>query len=233
MKRHLILLATLALFIGAPLAAADPQLAHMVFFTLAEDNAANRETLVKACQKYLGDHDGTVYFSAGSVADDLTRDVNDREFDVALHLVFANKAAHDTYQTHPQHLKFIEENKHLWSGVRVFDSYLPAPSHDALPIAAKGFSGMLQGKVVAKADAGIIVAVEEITNVWQRNKAEEPKALVGKKVLVMPRDGADQTVRFVQAVEVGEALALDVGNREGDSLIILELSQDQRGRIGE
>ena len=233
MKQPLIVFAALIVLATSHLSAAEPQLAHMVFFTLAEDNAANRDTLVKACQKYLSDHDGTVYFSAGSIADDLTRDVNDRDFDVALHLVFASKAAHDVYQTHPQHLKFIEENKHLWSGVRVFDSYLPAPSHDALPIAAKGFSGMLQGKVVAKADAGIIVAVEEITNVWQRNKAEEPKALVGKKVLVMPRDGADQTVRFVQAVEVGEALALDVGNREGDSLIILELSQDQRGRIGE
>ena len=102
----------------------------MVFFTLVEDNKANRETLVAACQKYLSDHKGTVHFSAGSIADDLDREVNDRDFDVALHLVFANRAAHDTYQTHPQHLEFIEKNKHLWSGVRVFDSYIPAPTHD-------------------------------------------------------------------------------------------------------
>jgi hypothetical protein len=104
--------------------AADPQLGHMVFFTLADDTPANRETLVKACHKYLAGHEGTVYFSAGAIADDLARDVNDREFDVALHLVFKDKAAHDTYQTHPRHLKFIEENKALWSKVRVFDSYL-------------------------------------------------------------------------------------------------------------
>lgn len=234
MKRCLILFAALALFSGAvQLAAAEPQLAHMVFFTLAEDNQANRDELVAACQKYLSDHDGTVYFSAGAIADDLAREVNDREFDVALHLVFANKAAHDTYQTHPQHLEFIEKNKHLWSGVRVFDSYIAAPTRDALPAAATGFSGMFRGGVVGKHDGGIVVAVQEITNVWQQNKAEEPKSLVGKKVLVVPRDGAEQTVRFVNAVKVGESIKLDVGNKEGDKLVILELSQEQRERVKE
>jgi len=234
MKRRLFLFAALVVFTCSNhLTAAEPQLAHMVFFTLAEDNKANRDTLVKACQKYLSDHDGTLHFSAGSIADDLQRDVNDREFDVALHLVFANRAAHDTYQTHPQHLEFIEKNKHLWSGVRVFDSYLPTPTHNALPAAAKGFSGMLRGKVVGKQDRGIIVAVQEITNVWRQSKAEDPKSLVGKKVLVIPRDGAEQTVRFVSAVKVGESIKLDVGNKQGDTLVILELTADQRERVKE
>ena len=106
--------------------AAEPQLAHMVFFTLAEDTKANREALVAACTKYLKGHEGTVYYSAGALADDLKRDVNDRAFHVALHLVFASKADHDRYQTHPRHLEFIEKNKQLWSKVRVFDSYVPA-----------------------------------------------------------------------------------------------------------
>ena len=43
---------------------------------------------------------------------------------MALHLVFADKAAHDKYQDHPEHLKFIEENKAVWAKVRVFDSEL-------------------------------------------------------------------------------------------------------------
>lgn len=104
--------------------AAEPQLAHMVFFTLADDTPDNQHKLVAACDKYLTGHDGTVYYSAGAIAQDFDRDVNDRDFDVALHVVFANKAAHDKYQTHPRHLKFIEENKELWSKVRVFDSYV-------------------------------------------------------------------------------------------------------------
>jgi len=234
MKRHLFLFAALAIFASTiRLTAAEPQLAHMVFFTLAEDNQANREALVAACQKYLSDHKGTVHFSAGSIADDLDREVNDSKFDVALHLVFANKAAHDKYQTHPQHLEFIEKNKHLWSGVRVFDSYLPAPGHDALPAAAKGFSGMLRGKVVGKHDGGFIVSVQEITNVWRQSKAEQPKSLVGKRVLVKARDAAERAARFVQVVKVGEPIKLDVGNREGDTLVILELTQDQRERVKE
>ena len=48
-------------------------------------------------------------------------------FDVALHLVFVNLAAHDKYQSHPRHLEFVEKNKQLWESVRVFDSYLVAP----------------------------------------------------------------------------------------------------------
>ena len=108
------------------LEAGEPQLAHMVFFTLKEDTDAAKQKLVAACKKYLSSHEGTVYYSAGAIAQDFDREVNDRDFHVALHLVFKNKAAHDKYQTHPQHLKFIQENRNNWSNVRVFDSYLPA-----------------------------------------------------------------------------------------------------------
>lgn len=103
---------------------AEPRLAHMVYFTLKSDTPANRDKLEAACKKYLSGHEGTVHFSTGTLADDLKRDVNDRDFDVALHLVFKSKAAHDTYQTHPRHLSFIEENQADWAKVRVFDSYL-------------------------------------------------------------------------------------------------------------
>jgi hypothetical protein len=104
---------------------ADPRpLAHMVFFDLKDDQAAAREMLVAACQKHLSGHDGTLYFSAGARAEELSREVNDLAFDVALHLVFASKAAHDAYQADPRHLQFIEENQGNWEKVRVFDSYL-------------------------------------------------------------------------------------------------------------
>jgi hypothetical protein len=62
------------------------------------------------------------YFSVGTLNSELKREVNDRDFDVALHLVFKNQAAHDRYQEHPRHLAFINEAKDLWSKVRVFDS---------------------------------------------------------------------------------------------------------------
>jgi hypothetical protein len=52
----------------------------------------------------------------------LVRDVNDRDYDVSLHVFFTDRAAHDAYQDAPGHLQFIEANKHRWQAVRVFDS---------------------------------------------------------------------------------------------------------------
>ncbi|MEX2185641.1 MAG: Dabb family protein [Pirellulales bacterium] len=100
----------------------EPQLAHIVFFTLHESTPANRTELVAACNKYLSGHDGVAHYSAGTLNAELARPVNDRGFDVALHVVFESKAAHDAYQQHPRHLQFIAENKANWKQVRVFDS---------------------------------------------------------------------------------------------------------------
>ena len=104
--------------------AQGPQLAHMVYFKVKDEPADARQELVAACGKYLEGHEGTVYFSVGVLADEFKREVNDREFDVALHLVFANKNAHDAYLVHPRHVKFVKDYKPLWSKARVFDSYL-------------------------------------------------------------------------------------------------------------
>ncbi|HUY92331.1 MAG TPA: Dabb family protein [Pirellulales bacterium] len=96
-------------------------LVHNVFFSLKEPTDANGKKLVAACHKYLSDHPGTVFYAAGTLAD-LDRPVNDRDFDVGLHVIFEDRASHDAYQTAPKHLQFIEENKADWAKVRVFDS---------------------------------------------------------------------------------------------------------------
>lgn len=96
-------------------------LVHDVYFKLKDSNEANRKKLVDACDKYLADHPGTVFYAAGIVSD-LDRSVNDRDWDVGLHVIFKDQAAHDVYQDAPKHLKFIEENKETWSKVRVFDT---------------------------------------------------------------------------------------------------------------
>ncbi len=131
MRNLLFAFAGLAFFCppGSVTADADERpLAHMVYFTLKDSTPANRETMLAACNKYLSDHEGTLYYSAGELCKELNREVNVMDFDIALHVVFKNKAAHDVYQTHPRHLKFIEENKPLWAKVRVFDSYLSSPA---------------------------------------------------------------------------------------------------------
>jgi hypothetical protein len=101
----------------------EPTLVHNVFFTLKDGSPENVRKLTEACHKYLTNHEGGVYFGAGGVVDELQRPVNQRDFHVALCVVFKNKAAHDVYQTHPRHLQFIAENKDTWAQVRVFDSW--------------------------------------------------------------------------------------------------------------
>jgi hypothetical protein len=106
-------------------AAADkggPFIVHNVFFTLKDNSAEAKQKLVDACKKYLTKHEGEVHFGAGTLATDLKREVNDTDWDVGLHIVFKDKAAHDQYQEAERHKQFIAENKDNWKKVRVFDS---------------------------------------------------------------------------------------------------------------
>jgi hypothetical protein len=125
----LCLLSVLTLWVAGPDSTTaaevkEMKLAHDVYFSLNDNSVQARDALLAACKKYLSGHPGTVSFSVGVLAKDLNRPVNDQEFDVALHVVFTSKAAHDQYQKADKHLKFIEENKANWKKVRVFDSYL-------------------------------------------------------------------------------------------------------------
>jgi hypothetical protein len=102
----------------------EPLLVHNVYFSLKDNSADAKNKLVDACKTYLTKHPGEVHFGAGTRAEDLNREVNDRDFDVSLHIVFKDKAAHDKYASAERHLKFIDENKDNWKKVRVFDSVI-------------------------------------------------------------------------------------------------------------
>ena len=97
-------------------------LSHDVYFTLKDNSARAKHELVNACKKYLSKHPGEVFFAAGVRAEEYKRDVNDQDFDVALHSVFTDNAAHDKYQDAERHKQFIAEQKANWKKVRVFDS---------------------------------------------------------------------------------------------------------------
>src|SRR5215213_7085967 len=73
-------------------------LAHVVVFTLKDHSREAREKFVASCKKYLAGHEGTVSFSVGTIAEDVKEPVSDRDFDVAVHLVFRDKAAGAAYQ---------------------------------------------------------------------------------------------------------------------------------------
>ncbi|HEY2841436.1 MAG TPA: Dabb family protein [Pirellulales bacterium] len=96
-------------------------LVHNVYFSLKDPSAAAIGHLLAECRKYLNDHPGVVFFACGTLSD-LSRPLNDRAFDVGLHVVFKDRASHDVYQTAPRHIEFIEANRDGWKQVRVFDS---------------------------------------------------------------------------------------------------------------
>jgi hypothetical protein len=100
----------------------DLLLAHNVFFTLTDNSPAAVQKLIDACKKYLTVQAGIVYFACGKLEPELAREVNDRGFDVGLHVIFANRAAHDAYQADARHERFVAENKANWKKVRVFDT---------------------------------------------------------------------------------------------------------------
>ena len=100
-------------------------LGHYVFFTLHDASPDAVETLIASGKTLLAPLDGIVFFGMGSRTGDLSRPVNDTQFDVGLQIVFTDRAAHDRYQELPEHLQFIEHNKENWSQIRVFDIDLP------------------------------------------------------------------------------------------------------------
>src|SRR5260370_25880882 len=72
-------------------------LVHNVYFALKDSSNPAKQKLLAACKKYLTGHPGTLFFACGGLAQELRRQVNDRDFDVALHVVFKDQAAHDQY----------------------------------------------------------------------------------------------------------------------------------------
>jgi hypothetical protein len=138
LRRFALVLALL--LVAAPALAGE--MGHMVFFKLTDSSPKSRAHFAGLCHKYLAKIPGITYFSVGALADDLSRDVNDKNFDIALHVVFEDRAAHDVYATHPDHLKLIELGAPLWTKVRVFDSDLiAAPSEAVVPVEKAAATG--------------------------------------------------------------------------------------------
>ena len=98
--------------------------AHCVYFSLNDNSDEAKQKLVASCKKHLLGHPGTAFFAAGVLAEEYARPVNDRDFDVGLHVIFKDAAAHDAYQKAERHRAFAAENKDNLKKVRVFDSYV-------------------------------------------------------------------------------------------------------------
>jgi hypothetical protein len=96
----------------------------MVYFWLRnEGSAEDAKALADGCRTHLASIPGVLRLDVGFPAG-TQRDVVDNSYGVALLVEFADSAAHDLYQAHADHLRFIETCSHLWSRVQVYDTLI-------------------------------------------------------------------------------------------------------------
>jgi hypothetical protein len=94
---------------------------HHVYFWLAEPHThEHREALIAGLKKLSKAH-SIQSFHIGQPAS-TKRDVIESSYSVSWCLFFSNAADQDSYQVDPIHLRFVDECKHLWKRVQVYDS---------------------------------------------------------------------------------------------------------------
>ena len=127
MKRFLVLIALLVsslIFSQASEKNAefDPAFVHVVYFWLKNpENQNDRKEFEEALNILL---ENSLYTKTNFVgmAPKATREVVDDSFTYCLIVTFEAAEAQENYQTEAAHLKFIEDAKHLWNKVVVYDA---------------------------------------------------------------------------------------------------------------
>lgn len=100
----------------------DPNFVHSVYFWLHNpESRADRQAFETALKKLLetSRYTKTNYIGTSPKA---TRDVVDDSFTYKMIVTFESAEAQELYQNEDVHLAFIEEAKHLWKKVVVYDA---------------------------------------------------------------------------------------------------------------
>lgn len=94
---------------------------HHVYFWLKDpSNQEARARFEKAAKELVTVE--TIVDSHIGVPASTNRDVIDTSYTYSILSTYRSKEDQDIYQTHPKHLKFIEECQELWEKVVVYDS---------------------------------------------------------------------------------------------------------------
>ena len=83
-------------------------LSHIVIFWTKPTLPNAADEVVAGANKYLKGIPGLLHFHVGKMSSS-PRPVVDQTYQVALNMVFSDKAAEQAYQIHPQHLEFGEK----------------------------------------------------------------------------------------------------------------------------
>jgi quinol monooxygenase YgiN len=94
---------------------------HHVFFWLRKPVTEDIRQKFEKALKQLVKVETIVSYHLGVPAA-TKREVIDSSYTYSLFTTFKNKEDHDVYQSHPTHLKFIEDCSDLWERVVVYDS---------------------------------------------------------------------------------------------------------------
>ncbi len=94
---------------------------HVVIFWTKAGIPDAADRLLAGTEQYLRPIPGALCFHAGRMVPS-HRPVVDQSYQVALNIVFPDKASQDAYQVHPLHLEFVEKVfKPLCERVVVYD----------------------------------------------------------------------------------------------------------------
>lgn len=102
----------------------DSRLVHTVFFWMKSDvtNAQKSEFLKGLRTLVEIDEIESSYIG---VPADTRRPVIDSSYSFSITLIFRTKGDQDAYQSHPDHLLFIDRYSDLWERVVVYDAVSP------------------------------------------------------------------------------------------------------------
>lgn len=95
---------------------------HTVYFWLKNpENEANQQQLLQGLKK-LSSIEEIRDAYIGKPAE-TRREVIDSTYSLSITFVFDNAEDQDVYQSHIEHLKFIDDCSHLWQKVQVYDAF--------------------------------------------------------------------------------------------------------------
>ena len=97
-------------------------MAHTVFVWLKADTSQEDELAFIQGMKKLGEVPSLQAYYWGKAAATEKRAVIDDSYHYAINCFFKSVSDHDEYQVHPLHLEFIENHKHIWEKVLVYDN---------------------------------------------------------------------------------------------------------------
>jgi len=102
------------------------------------------------------------------------------------------------------------------------------PALPRLPDSLAGFQGVLTGKVLRKMDRGFVLKLERVTQVWEKNKADNPQAALGQHLIILIRSEQGQGAQFLRtlrALRVGQDVLVEAFHLGGEHLTVVEQLQ--------